>query len=75
VTAELIPFFVALGIVLLYPALSVVAHYKLKKLKGRVAGERCPNCHEAFGATIVQTAHEIGADCLPKLQSRLELFR
>lgn len=57
-SAEFILFFIALGIVLIYPLFSFIASRKLRVLKTRLAAEHCPRCREVFGPSIVRTARE-----------------
>jgi len=57
-STEFILFFVAVGLVLLYPALSLLAKRRLKVLKTRLASEHCPKCREVFGPSIIRTARE-----------------
>jgi hypothetical protein len=52
-------FSAALGLVLLYPALSLVVGHKRKALKIRVAADHCPKCGEVFGPSITRTIREI----------------
>ena len=57
-STELIPFFVLLGLVFLYPVLSAVAHFRLKALKTRLAEDRCPRCRAVFGPSVIGTIQE-----------------
>jgi hypothetical protein len=57
-STELILFFIALGIVLLYPLFSFIASRRLRALKARLSAEHCPKCREVFGPSIIRTARE-----------------
>lgn len=56
---ELLPFFVVLGVVLLYPVLSAVANYRLKALKNRLAEDHCPRCGAVFGPGVMGSIREV----------------
>ena len=58
-STEFIVFFAAVGLVLLYPAFSLVAGRRLKTLKTRLAAERCLKCGEVFGPSIIRTARQV----------------
>lgn len=57
-SSELIPFFVVLGLLLLYPICSAVRHFRLRELKARLAEDRCPTCQAVFGPSLASTVRE-----------------